>query len=153
MPKLSSDTAAKVEEVESTDFVAIPEGIYTAVLDGEVEAAEGPKGLYWKWTFKLTDEDFKGRKMFTNTSLNESAMWKLKEVFSAFGVSADTDTDELIGKSVKLYIVQRIIEKGARVGEMGNEVRQVLPLDDSAKADTTKPGKKKSGKDDSLALF
>lgn len=153
IPKLSSDTASKVEEAESLDYEALPEDVYPAVLDGEVESAEGPNGLYWKWTFKISDGDYKGRKMFTNTSLSEKALWKLKEVFEAFGVPSDTDTDDLIGKPVKLMVVQRIIEKGTRKGDMGNEVRQVLPVSDAARPDTDK---KKAGKkpvDDGLALF
>lgn len=153
IPKLSSDTASKVEEAESLDYEAIPEGVYEAVLDGEVEAAEGPNGLYWKWTFKITgpDEQYKGRKLFTNTSLSEKAMWKLKEVFSAFGVSADTDTDELIGQPVKLMVTQRVIEKGTRKGEMGNDVRQVLPV--SGVAAPAKNGARKSAQDESVPLF
>lgn len=152
MPKLKSDVAAKVDEAESLDFEPLPENVYNAVLDGEVEAAEGPNGLYWKWTFKITDEGYEGRKQFVNTSLSEKALWKLKEVFEAFGVSADTDTDDLIGQPVKLMVVQRVIEKGNRKGELGNEVKQVLPASGDA-ATAPKSAKKGSAKDDALPLF
>ena len=143
MPKLSSNVAAQVEEAEGGDFEPIPEGVYTAVLAEEVEAVAGQKGTYWKWIFKITQEgEGKGRKMFLNTSLSEAAHWKLKEVFSAFGVAADTDTDELIGKEVKLHVVQEIAEAGKRKGEMVNQVSQVLPV----KQVTTTPGAAASGK-------
>ena len=154
MPKLSSATASKVEEAESLDFEPLPEDIYEAVLEGEVELAEGPNGPYWKWTFKITTPGFEGRKQFVNTSLSEKAFWKLKEMFEAFGVSADTDTEDLIGQPVKLMVVQRVIEKGARKGEVGNEVRQVLPMKDADPADPANPGKKSAAKkDDALPLF
>lgn len=157
MPKLTNDMAKAVEEAESGDFEAIPEDIYEAVLDGEVEANDGPKGLYWKWTFKVTTEGYDGRKLFLNTSLNEGARWKLKEVFEAFGMPTDTDTDDLIGKPVKLQVVQRIIGAGNRKGEIGNEIRQVLPLEQATVtpgAAGDKPKKKgKSKQDDDLPLF
>jgi hypothetical protein len=158
LPKLNSTTAAKVEEAEGGDFEPIPEGVYPAVLDGEVEPCDGPKGLYWKWTFKLTGEDYSGRKMFLNTSLNDNALWRLKEVFEAFGVPNDTDTDDLIGKPVKLYLVQKIIGAGSRKGDMGNEIKQVLPVQQA----TVEPGaasaakKKSSGAavaQDDIPLF
>jgi len=132
MPKLSADVAAEVEKAEGQDFEAIDEGIYRAVLEGEVEVKDGANGIYWRWVFKLTDEGFTSRKMFLNTSLSEAARWRLNEVFKAFGVPADTDTDELIGKPVRLYIVQRIIQGGVRKGDMGNDIKQVLPPEDGA---------------------
>lgn len=155
MPKLSTATASKVEEAESLDFEPMPEDIYEAVLAEEVELAEGPNGPYWKWTFKITTSGYETRKQFVNTSLSEKALWKLKEMFEAFGVSADTDTEDLIGQPVKLMIVQRVIAKGARSGEVGNEVRQVLPIKEADPADpTAKPGKKSAAKkDDALPLF
>lgn len=142
MPKLNSATATKVEEAEGGNFEAMPEGIYNAVLDGEVEQADGANGVYWKWTFKITDEGYDGRNAWLNTSLSEKAMWKLKEVFEAFGVAADTDTDDLIGKPVKLMIVQKIIGGGNRKGETGNEIRQVLPHN---QVTTDAPGDKAAG--------
>lgn len=143
MPKLSSSMADKVDEVESSTFEAIPEGIYRAVLEGEVEVVQGAKGPYWKWVFKIVEEgEGKGRKMFVNTSLSESALWKLKEVFDAFGEPTSTDTDDLIGREVKLFVVQKPYEQGARAGEMGNEVKNVLPVN-QATADAAKA--KKSG--------
>jgi hypothetical protein len=154
MPKLPSEMAAKVDETEGGDFEALPEGVYHAVLEGEVEACTGPKGLYWKWTFKVTDEGYVGRKQFVNTSLAESALWKLKEVFAAFGVSTDTDTDDLIGKPVKLVVVQRIIEQGTRKGDIGNEIKSVLPVNDTGAAPAAaKTGKKAAQREDALPLF
>lgn len=162
MPKLSSAMAEKVDEAESGDFEALPEGIYTAILEGEVEAVDGAKGPYWKWVFKITGDssggdEGKGRKMFLNTSLNEAAHWKLKEVFEAFGVPLTTDTDELIGESVKLYLVQKVAEKGKREGDMVNEIKNVYPVNqgtaDAVSGGTSKPKAKKPGAQDVVPLF
>lgn len=146
IPKLSSNTAAKVEEAEGGNFEAIPEGIYALVLE-DVEVKEGPKGQYWSWTFKVAEgEEYAGRKFWNNTSLSDDAFWKLKETFEAFGVSPDTDTDTLIGDRVRAMIVQKIAEKGKRAGELQNEIKTLLPLDpDKAKS---APGVKRSAKAD-----
>lgn len=141
MPKLSTATATKVEEADNS-FEPLPEGIYNAVLDGEVEVKDGQNGPYWSWTFKITDEGFEGRQQWLNTSLSEKALWKLREVFEAFGYSADTHTDDLIGKPVKLMVVQRIIDGGKRKGEIGNDVGQVLP---HSQATTPAPAAQKTG--------
>jgi hypothetical protein len=63
-----------------------------------------------------------------NTSLSDAADWKMKEMFEAFGVPADTDTDELLGKEIWLAVSQRVIEKGARMGETGNNVERAMPV-------------------------
>lgn len=156
IPKLSKALAEKVDEAESGNFEPVPEGIYRAVLEDEVESKESDKGIYWKWVFKITEEgEGKGRKMFLNTSLNEVAHWKLKEVFTAFGESTDTDTDDLIGREVKLYLVQKIAEAGTRKGDLVNEIKQVLPVNqatvDAKPGSTSKP--KSKPKDDVVPLY
>lgn len=129
MPKLPKATAKAVGEAESSSFDPLPEGPYVAKLTG-VEVREGQKGPYWSWEFSVVEpDDHENRKLWTNTSLSDSAAWKLKEVFEAFGVAADTDTDELIGQVVKLAVTQRVIEQGARAGDIGNNVDRVMAYD------------------------
>lgn len=144
MPKLDKKKAQGVSEVEPTDFAPIPEGIYTAkLLDVRVSEKPGPSGShYWIWEFgeiygrNELQEPVVSGKQWVNVSLGESSNWKMKEVFDAFGVDPDTDTDELIGEEVVLVISQRIIEKGARQGQIGNNVDQVLRSDfDQVEAD------------------
>lgn len=151
MPKLTSDTAKKVEEAEALDFEALPEDIYTAVL-ADVENKEGKNGPYWKWTFKITTDGYDGRQQWTNTSLSEKALWKLQEMFEAFGVPADTNTDDLIGQGVKLMVVQELIGEGKRKGQMGNSIDKVLPLHSADADGATKTGSKsKASKADDVA--
>jgi hypothetical protein len=58
-------------------------------------------------------------------------------MFDAFGVSADTDTDTLVGSYAILSIGTRTIQKGARAGQLANTIREVLPYAD---ADGVAPG-------------
>lgn len=155
IPKLTTATAEKVDEAES-NFEPVPEDVYVAALV-DVEVKEGAKGTYWKWTFKIAEGDFKGRQQWTNTSLNENALWKLREVFEAFGVPTDSDTDDLVGNQVKLYVVQEPIEQGSRKGQMGNQIRTVMPLEqltaDSKSKTKSKASASKGVSADEPALF
>lgn len=137
MPKLPADIASTVDETESTSFEPLPEGKYGAVLrEVTVSDQPGKSGFhYWRWEFEVTDDEYKGRRQWTNTSLSPKAAFKFKEVFDAFGVPADTDTDELIGQPVTLVVVQKVIPSGSRAGETGNEVSRVLPAVDGGGED------------------
>lgn len=144
IPQLSAATAQKAAEAESLSSEPLPVGIYICVLKEEVTSENGKKGVYWKWTFEVAEGEHKGRKLWTNTSLSESALWKLKEVFDAFGVPTTTDTDTLIGQRVKIMVDQELIGAGPREGEMGHYVKQVLPLGDATETPAAKAKAAKS---------
>lgn len=129
MPKLDKDAATKVAEVESSTGI-MDEGVYEMTLI-EVQARPGEKGPYWSWTFKMPEDAPRYGKwqQWLNTSLSEASAWKLKEVFDAFGVPTDTDTDELIGRKVRIKVVQTTAKTGKRAGELVNQVAEVLPLE------------------------
>lgn len=138
MPKLNKNTAKKVSTATS-DFEPLPEDNYLATLMAVEVKQPKPvpgqeKSPYWSWEFRIESDEFKGRKMWVNTSMSEKALWKLNEVFQAFGVEPDTHTDELLGKTVTLTVVQSVIEQGSRKGQLTNQVSMVLP-DDMAGTD------------------
>lgn len=142
MPKLNKTQAKSVSAAKSS-FEALEPGVYAAVLDSvEVRTPRsGGSGYdYWSWKFVNLVNVESGEKapgsQWTNTSLSPDAEWKMKEVFDAFGVPADTDTDTLLGQSVLLAISQREIESGSRMGEIGNQVDRVLPVGDDEEAAT-----------------
>lgn len=129
MPRLSNETAAKVEDAED-GFKPLDPGIYVVQLMEDVEIKEGKKGIYWKWTLEIPEGlENAGRRLWTNTSLSEAAFFKLKEMFSAFGVPTSTDTEELVGKKIRVQVKQVTINGGARAGELGNEIEKCLPLE------------------------
>jgi hypothetical protein len=133
MPKLNKGKAKEVDEAQS-GFEVIPGGRYRARLV-EVSVESGQKAPYWKWVFKISDGKYKGRLQWLNTSLSDNALWKFKEVFKAFGVPANTDTDELLGGEVALLVSTRTIQAGLRAGEEGNQIDRVVALSDIDESD------------------
>lgn len=132
MPKLDETAATKVAETEEGSSV-MEEGIYEMMLVSVEEKPGTDKGPYWNWTFQVPEDAAKYPKwrQWLITSLSEASAWRLKEVFKAFGVEPDTDTDELIGQRVRVQVGVRTIQGGARTGEIGNQVKKVMPLDES----------------------
>jgi len=129
MPKLTKAAAKAVDQVESTSFAPYDPGLYVVVLE-EVQAGpelQGPAGPYWKAicsvesTYPDLEEARKG-KTFDNLSLSDAAAWKMKQFFEAFGVPADTDTDEMIGHKVVQRLGITTIQKGPRAGEDTTDV-------------------------------
>jgi hypothetical protein len=128
MPKLDSKTAGNIDAAESNEYEPLPADTYNARLQA-VTVKEGQKAPYWSWEFTIEHPDYKNRKMWANTSLSPAAAWKMKEMFDAFDVSPDTDTDLLCGERVRLIVTQRVIEGGARAGQVGNNVDRVMQAD------------------------
>ena len=136
MAKLNQKLAKQVEKTED-GFAVIPAGIYHAVLMKVDTDKAGPAGPYWSWEFSVIDpEEYKGRRLWNNTTLAEGKMFGLKQTFTAFGVDADADTDDLCGKVVKLQVGVRVIEKGDRAGQEANNVNRVMTPDDGVKVDS-----------------
>ena len=133
MPKLDKKTAKQVDDAESS-FELLEPGMYIATLaEVTVSDAEGDSGFhYWRWRFNdiidIESDEKKAGSQWVNTSLSPKAAWKLQEVFQAFGVGADTDTDELLGQQVQLAISQQPIQSGPKTGQLSNQVDSVLPL-------------------------
>lgn len=160
MPKLDSTTAAKVEATED-GFKPVEEGVYILQLMEDVSVHEGDKAPYWRWTFEVpkehegVEQEKAGRRFWTNTSLSDSAYFKLKETFGAFGVPTNTDTEDLVGRRVKAMIVIKTIQGGNRKGELGNEISKMFPLDHDENADAVEDSKVSTAKggDNSDPLF
>ncbi len=158
MPKLDENAAKTVADAESSGGL-MEENIYEMILtevtatNKEGEPLVGPNGPYWNWTFTVPEDAPRYAKwnQWLITSLSDKAAWKLKETFEAFGATPDTDTDELIGKRVRVEVGVRTIQKGERKGELANQVKSVLPLDGdvaSAVATAGKAASKGNTKDD-----
>lgn len=138
MPKLNKKTAKEVDQAEETGgFEPLPEGIYAArLMEVNVSDQPGPSGShYWTWVYEIDDEDhpeYEGRRIWNTTSLSPKAMGMpggLKSTFAAFGVSADTDTDDLCGEYVMLHLSQEVQQKGKNAGKMQNVVESIMSTD------------------------
>lgn len=113
MPKLNAERAKQVEKSEdSGGFSLLEEGTYTFKLK-DVTAGETQKGDP-KWVFKWEAQLENGgtKAVQEHCALTEASLWKLKSIFKAFGVSTDTDTDDLVGKTVQVDVEHRV-QQGA----------------------------------------
>jgi len=96
-----------LDDVGNT-FTIIEPGRYPArVVDiEEKESSTGNPMLAWSW--ELEGGDYSGREIMSFTSLQDHALFGLKEHLEAFGISGevDIDTDKLIGKTAMLTITK-----------------------------------------------
>lgn len=155
MPKLDESVASTVDQAESGTQL-IEEGLYEMVLievaatgkDGQ--PLVGKAGPYWSWTFAFPEdaERYAKRRAWRITSLSPDSAWVMKQMFDAFGVPADTDTDELIGKRASVEIGHRTVTQGDNAGDVKETVKKVLPLDGVSAPSNGKAGGKATGKKD-----
>lgn len=91
-----------------SSFTIIEPGRYPArVVDiEEKESSTGNPMLAWSW--ELEGGDYSGREIKSFTSLQDHALFGLKQHLEAFGISGevDIDTDRLIGKTAMLTITK-----------------------------------------------
>lgn len=137
MPKLNKKMAGQVESAEeSSGFALMEEGLYPMVLkEVKVSDDEGPSGFhFWTWIYEVPEdaEEYAKSRIWNVTSLSPGAQGMpggLKRTFSAFGVSADTDTDELCGETILVHVGQEVAQKGKNKGKMQNTCIDVFPPD------------------------
>lgn len=130
MPKLSDKIAQEVQNTApaASGSLLLEEGLYAAQLL-KVEEVEGTEFPYWNWEFgNLHDQDGTRRpgRQWNNTSLSPKSRAFLSQTFEAFGYTADSDTEELIGEWVVLSVVQAIQAKGKNAGKTRNEVNGLM---------------------------
>lgn len=126
MPKLSPENAAAAENAQTGSFQLLPVGTYTLRLTEVEPTTSKTQKPMWVWKFEVDEGPYKGTSMWDRTVIQDNTMWKIAQVFRSFGVSADTHTDDLIGKTVQAVIDQKVIGAGKRKGETGNEVAEYI---------------------------
>lgn len=137
MPKLSPDFVKKADtaDTEGRNFDPIPEGPYTLRLT-EVEAttSKTTQKPMWVWKWEVAEGEHEGYSLFDRTVIQENMMWKIAQIFAAFGVPNDTHTDNLIGqgRSVVATVKQEVIQSGNRKGQLSNSVDRYLPSETPA---------------------
>lgn len=111
MPKLPKDVAKKALAADDLgEYDILPVGWYVVRLV-EVEErepqGEDNKGPYWSWklsTSKQYHPDHADQWLWTNTSLSQERF--VKRMFTAFGYTPDSDTDEIIDDVEALALVK-----------------------------------------------
>ena len=118
----------KVIDFSNVDsLTAIPSGRYSAVVvDVEEKISDSSGHPYYSWTFEVTSGEFKGRKLWNNTSLQEQALWKLKETLEALGIDCSKKVEfqesAMAGLRCDLIVGIRVYDEKDR-----NDVKQILP--------------------------
>lgn len=123
-------------------FTIIEPGRYPArVVDiEEKESSTGNPMLAWSW--ELEGGDYSGQEIMSFTSLQDHALFGLKQHLEAFGISGevDLDTDKLIGKTAMLTIT-KAKTRSRNTGEEieVNRVNLVSPMAAKRAAATAPP--------------
>ena len=135
MPKLNPKQAETVSTTDAWEAgsgrTLLEEGRYAAQLYSVVER-EGNVAPVWNWRFvNIHDQEGEpqGRtNLFHSTSLSPKAAGGLRQTFDAFGYTANSDTDEMIGEWVVLYVTKEIQERGKNAGQLINVVKSLSPF-------------------------
>ncbi|RLG78438.1 MAG: hypothetical protein DRO14_00445 [Thermoprotei archaeon] len=158
MPKIVID----LSNAESA-WEAIPSGKYVAQLlsTEERESSSGNPMLVWQWEIALGEHA--GRQIRSYTSLQEHALFNLKQHIAAFvkeeldGVWSG-DTDDFVGRRALLTITTE--RRRGRDGEERdfNRVSRVEPLDSEqaprgAREEATRSRKQAADDDDNMPPF
>lgn len=146
MPKLSPDNAASAakEAASGGAQTLLPVGEYPLRLT-EVEATTSKAGKpMWVWKFEVDEGEFKGNSIWEFTVIQENTMWKIGQIFAAFGVDTSTNTDDLHGEVIRAVIDQEVAQAGKRKDEVVNRVKQFIDKQD-ATASGAAPAKAQGG--------
>lgn len=132
MPKLNAKQAKAVDSADAaTGFSALPAGRYAAQLRS-VEERDGQEYPYWVWEFENLHNEEGDRapgRQWNNTSLSPKSAGFLKATFEAFGYEAGSDTDEMLGEWVVLYLDQEVQTVGKNAGKTRNVVSKLAEFD------------------------
>jgi hypothetical protein len=117
----------------------IPDGQYHArVAEGSTE--EGNQAPYIKWTFEIVEDGkFKGRKLWTNTSLAPQALWNLRNMLECLGVEVSEEDDldvekDIIKPSIDCELMVRV-ENEVYDGKDRPKITDYTAIDEAAEVE------------------
>jgi hypothetical protein len=149
-------------------FTPLPKAWYhVEIEDVEETTSKSAKNLgkdMYKYKFKVIGGDLDGRKVFTQACLWKEAIFTQRDIQAAIGYASlgepnakgqrpfnIADTDELIGKELKIYVIvkDKFVKEGEEPEEnpdgslvQDNEVKKFAPLSANS---TASPAVKKAG--------
>jgi hypothetical protein len=100
----------KIDMTNVEERVLVPEGEYICkVAKVTLETSENSGGKYLKWEIVIAAGEYKGNKLYHNTSLKPNALFNLRNTIIALGLecpkSVQTiDTDKFVGKIVGVTV-------------------------------------------------
>lgn len=127
-PRGKKASGVKVDFSDTEASGIVEEGDYLIEVD-EVEQKESSTGNpMLVFTFKITEGDFKGKKLFHNCSLQPQALFNLRGLLEALGLEVpqgvmEFDPADLIGETCGASVVHELYEgkTKARIGEFFSE--------------------------------
>lgn len=95
-------------------FTLVPEGDYVCKV-AKITVEDGTKAKYLKWELLIGLGEFKGQKLYNNTSLAPQALFALRNSMIACGIevpksTVQVDTDKLIGKVVGVSVIHKKVD-------------------------------------------
>jgi hypothetical protein len=116
MPKLTIDTT------EAKSFEPLPDDQYECQILEVGEVKQGPKAQYVSVTFEVTDGEYSGRRIWRNYTIEGKGVSFFTELWAKATGEAleigeaglDVDTDDLVGKPIKVLTEQEEYEETIR---------------------------------------
>lgn len=134
----------KVDFKDTEASGIVEEGDYIVEVDEvELKTSDNSREDYLSFTMKITEGEFKGKKLFHNSSLQPQALFNLRAVLEALGLEVpqgemDLDPADLIGESCNVSVVHEKYEGKlkARIAEFygDEEEEEEKPLTKSKEA-------------------
>ena len=130
----------KSGKIISVDFTGVevkqitPEGDY-AVKVKEITEETGDKGQYLAWVLEVSTGEFKGQKLYYNTSLTKQSLWNLRAVLEALGVEVSKGKMQLDIKSYYGMEMGVSVETEKYRGKLKNVVVDIYNLEDADDGD------------------
>ncbi len=140
--KKSKTIKVNMEGVEAR--VTIPEDDY-AVKPVGATLEDGDKAQYIAWELEITEGEYEGKKLYTNTSLSENALWRLRTMLEAMGVEVpdgvmEIDLEEILKDEPEFGVT---VAHEDYEGRPRAQVVECFPAKDAEE----EKGSKKGGKD------
>lgn len=140
MPKLPTERVEGAEKQDSSEPKPLKPGRYvvelTEVEEGETGVnSKNPGTDKWVWKIRVAREfhpELKGGRFqssfFEHVPLTENMDWKIKQLYTAFGYTPDSDTDEII-EDPDAYAVAYVKTGKDQSGADRSEVSRYVAFD------------------------
>ena len=116
-----------------TEFTPIPEGSYDAVLKkAEILIGKTSGQPYVKCEYAVKNEEYAGRKLWLNRSLQPQSLWAIKKDLITMGIDTDrlededADIEEILSDAIGAQVTLKVRVKEYQ-GKFSNEI---LAVDD-----------------------
>lgn len=100
----------------ATEFTPVPPGRYQVkIADVELRDTKDKKSQYLSFELEITDGEHKGRKLFTNCSLKERALWNLKRLIEAANIPYEDNsfnTEDCLGAVLDVEVEHEQAQDG-----------------------------------------